>query len=106
TGSFPSGATANAVTNSVGVAIAPVLTANNTAGAFAVVATGSGVPGSANFQLANNPGNSSVSLNASPNPSTLSQPVPLTAPVSPATATGQVTFLYGAQVVGTAKLNS
>jgi hypothetical protein len=106
TGSFPSGTTATAMTDAVGVASAPVLTANNTDGAFAVVATASGVTGSATFQLANNPGNSSVSLNASPNPSNLSQPVTLTATVSPSLATGHVTFLYGTQVVGTATLSS
>ncbi len=103
---FSGSATANATTNALGVATAPTLTANAVPGAFSVLATAPGVAGSAPFQLANNPGASSVAIAASPNPASLSQTITITATVSPSTATGQVTFLYGAAILGTVPLNA
>lgn len=45
-----------------------------------------------------------TALTSSPNPSTLNQSVTLTATVSPATATGTVTFFHGTTAVGTSAL--
>jgi hypothetical protein len=53
-GKFGSSATATAVTNSSGVATAPVFTANATAGTYTVTASVSGVATPANFTLTNN----------------------------------------------------
>ncbi len=49
---------------------------------------------------------STTSVSSSLNPSTLGQPVVLTAKVSPSSATGSVQFRDGATVLGTAPLNS
>ena len=49
--------------------------------------------------------NTSLSLTSSPNPSTIGQIVTFTATVSPAAASGTVTFTEGATVLGTATLS-
>jgi hypothetical protein len=46
-----------------------------------------------------------TSLTSSPNPSTFSSPVTLTATVTPASATGSVQFFNGSAVLGTANLS-
>jgi hypothetical protein len=51
--SFAGSVTATAVTNASGVATAPALTANGQTGTYAIVASASGVPGSATFNLTN-----------------------------------------------------
>jgi Bacterial Ig-like domain (group 3)/FG-GAP-like repeat/Putative binding domain, N-terminal len=46
-----------------------------------------------------------VTLNVSPSPTTFGAPVTLTATITPATATGKVTFYDGAVVLGTASIS-
>src|SRR5687768_9719454 len=53
TARFSGSATATAVTDASGVATAPTLTANATAGSYTVIGTVSGVSGSAAFSLTN-----------------------------------------------------
>ena len=53
-----------------------------------------------------NKANSSISLSASPTSSASGQPVTFTATVSPASATGTVTFLGGQTTIGSAPLNN
>jgi hypothetical protein len=63
-GVFSTGATATAMTNSSGVAMAPSLTANHVAGPYTVIASVAGVGTSASFSLTNNAG-PAASINAS-----------------------------------------
>src|SRR5262249_55579267 len=54
--SFGGSATATAVTNASGTAVAPTLTANGIGGTYSVTATVAGVSGAANFSLTNTGG--------------------------------------------------
>src|SRR5262249_26239263 len=47
-------------TNTAGIATAPVLTANNTAGSYSVTASAAGVPTTATFSLTNGPAGGAV----------------------------------------------
>ena len=92
----------SAVTNTSGVA-SVTATANNTVGSYTVTASALGL--AANFQLSNvNP--VSVSLSTASNSSTFGAPVTMTAAVTPATATGKITFYDGVTVLGTKPLSS
>ena len=90
------------VTNAAGVA-SVTATANVTAGAYTVTVTAAGL--SSTFLLSNvAPVN--VALSTSVNPSTFGAPVTLTVTITPATATGRVTFFDGVSVLGSKPLSS
>ena len=66
---FGGSATASVVTNASGVASAPTLTANGTAGSYTVMASVTGVAGVANFNLTNNAASGNGLLSGSGNSS-------------------------------------
>ena len=98
-----------AVTDSSGQASLSAV-ANEQAGNYLVIATASGVPGAANFSLANGATSASTTLVASNNATAaFGQPVSLTATVSSdsvgaAPPTGDVTFYDGSTLLGVASL--
>lgn len=98
--------TASAVTNASGIATAPAFTANSVAGGYAVFASVAASVQAAAFDLVNNLGTSSISVATSANPANLGQSTTLTATVTPSSATGTVTFLFGTKIIGTATLSA
>jgi hypothetical protein len=91
-----------AVTNASGVA-GVTATANGLVGSYA--ATAAVGPVTATFSLTNQAA-SSVMLSAAPVTSTYGTPVVLTATVTPASATGKVTFWDGVNMVGAGVVSS
>ena len=107
------GTTAQAYSNSSGIATAPIFSANGTLGSYVVKASVSGVAATANFNLTNSAGLSTTSLKVSPaSPSTYGQPITLSATVSIpgsgsaaiAGPTGSVTFNDGTAAIATVAL--
>jgi sugar lactone lactonase YvrE len=106
------GISAQSLSNSSGIATAPVFSANGTLGSYAVAASVSGVSATANFNLTNTAGLSSTALKVSPaSPSTFGQPLTFTATVSIgggsstlAGPTGNVTFNDGTTAIATVAL--
>ncbi len=78
--------------------IAPFTIATLAAGAHAITATFSGQTSNALIQTVT-PSASNVSIAASPNPAIAGQTVVLTAQVSPASASGSIQFMEGAQLL-------
>jgi len=98
-------------TATVSSGVASIAISTLAAGAHSITAVYSGdanSAGSASPALAQtvNKAASSVSLSSSPNPSVTGQSVTLKATVSPASATGTVQFLDGANALGTATVKS
>ncbi|MGH7902822.1 MAG: Ig-like domain repeat protein [Candidatus Dormibacteraceae bacterium] len=96
-------------TDSYGLASA-TLTANRTAGSFAVTATVDGTSLTTAFSLTNTLDATSVSLTSTADPMAKGKPVAFTATVTPAgpgagSPSGSVTFEDGGSVIGSAHLN-
>jgi Bacterial Ig-like domain (group 3)/FG-GAP-like repeat len=102
--------TATATTNSLGVATAPVLTANTSVGGYTVSATVSGVSSVASFSLTNT-AKTSTTLTIQPKIVMLGHAVTFTATVAAvAPAVGQpagsVSFFNGSKLLGSAMINN
>ena len=97
-------------TNSSGVAVSPVLTANSVVGSFMVTASTAGTS-NITFNLTNNQDSTSTTVTSGTNPSVFGQSVTFTATVAATTSgagvpTGVVTFKDGTTTLGTGTLNS
>ncbi len=111
-GTFSGGGTvATAYTNSNGIATAPTFYANGIQGTYTVVASVTGVKGTANFMLTNSPGQTATTLSVTPaSPTTYGQNITFAVTVSIPGSTsnagpgGTVTVYDGSAVVATGTL--
>jgi hypothetical protein len=96
-GTFPGGlTTVTVLTGANGVATAPALTADTTAGTYTVIATATGIAGNASFTLTNEPGAAASIVALAGSPQSVYE-----AALFPTALQVQVTDTYGNPLVGT-----